>query len=142
MNQTMLSFDFKKYTIKEYNNWSLLLNKSQFTLGTMVLICRENVFNFSEISAESHSELPLIVKEIEINLKKVIKYEKLNYIMLMMVDPNVHFHIIPRYPKIIYNKIEYIDFGWPGKPDLDKKLEVAKNTIDDLKSDLISKFNT
>ena len=141
MNQTMVSFDYKNYTIKNYNNWSLLLNKNQFTLGTMVLICNEDVFKFSKLSVESFSELQSIIKEIEINLKKVIKFEKLNYIMLMMVDPNVHFHVIPRYTKIIYKEKEYADFGWPSKPDLDKKVEIEKNTMDDLISDLICKFN-
>jgi len=35
--------------------------------------------------------------EIESALGSFVQYQKLNYLMLMMVDPQVHFHVIPRY---------------------------------------------
>ena len=39
--------------------------------------------------------------------------------MLMMVDPHVHFHVIPRYegPRT-FAGLEFVDAGWPGPPDL------------------------
>ena len=30
-------------------------------------------------------------------LRGFVAYERINYLMLMMVDPDVHFHVIPRY---------------------------------------------
>jgi diadenosine tetraphosphate (Ap4A) HIT family hydrolase len=39
--------------------------------------------------------------------------------MLMMVDPNVHFHVIPRYAgSRSLGGIAFADSGWPGPPDL------------------------
>ncbi len=39
--------------------------------------------------------------------------------MLMMVDPHVHFHVIPRYDgDRAWDGVEFADAGWPGPPDL------------------------
>jgi len=40
--------------------------------------------------------------------------------MLMMVDPDVHFHVIPRYssPREASGLV-YADAGWPGPPALE-----------------------
>ena len=39
--------------------------------------------------------------------------------MLMMVDPHVHFHVIPRYDGVrSWNGIAVTDHGWPKPPDL------------------------
>ena len=44
-------------------------------------------------------------------------YERINYLMLMMVDPNVHFHVIPRYSEARqWDGVEFPDAGWPGPP--------------------------
>ena len=48
--------------------------------------------------------------------------------MLMMVDPHVHFHVIPRYDgSRSFGGMSFPDRAWPGPPDL--KSAVA---IDDL----------
>ena len=45
--------------------------------------------------------------------------ERINYLMLMMVDPHVHFHVIPRYSgSREWGGLEFADQGWPGPPDL------------------------
>ena len=39
--------------------------------------------------------------------------------MLVMVDPHVHFHVIPRYAaERRYGGIVFFDNAWPGAPDL------------------------
>jgi diadenosine tetraphosphate (Ap4A) HIT family hydrolase len=39
--------------------------------------------------------------------------------MLMMVDPHVHFHVLPRYERERhFAGTAYPDRGWPGLPDL------------------------
>ena len=41
-------------------------------------------------------------------------------IPLMMVDPDVHYHVIPRYPgSRSFKGLEYRDTGWPGPPALE-----------------------
>ena len=46
--------------------------------------------------------------------------------MLMMVDPHVHFHVIPRYggSRTIAG-LEVTDHGWPRTPELTKFLQPA-----------------
>ena len=49
--------------------------------------------------------------------------------MLMMVDRDVHFHVIPRYAEARqFNGLEFIDFGWPGAPDLRQSNETDAET--------------
>jgi len=52
-------------------------------------------------------------------LRACVDYEKINYLMLMMVDPHVHFHVFPRYgsPRSLAGT-SMDDTGWPGPPDL------------------------
>jgi len=59
------------------------------------------------------------IKDIEAALKAAFDYDKINYLMLMMVDPNVHYHVIPRYAAArSFNGAENADSGWPGPPAL------------------------
>ena len=59
------------------------------------------------------------VAGIERLLKAKTAYEKINYLMLMMVDPDVHFHVIPRYSgEREFGGLAFPDAGWPGPPNL------------------------
>ena len=53
-------------------------------------------------------------------LRGFVAYEKINYLMLMMVDPDVHFHVLPRYqaPRT-FGGATFPDTGWPGPPALE-----------------------
>ena len=75
----------------------MLLRPKQPTLGSLVLVCREPVQAFSEVSAQGFADLRGMVQRVEAVLREVVAYERINYLMLMMVDPDVHFHVIPRY---------------------------------------------
>jgi len=84
----------------------------------MVLIEKNFKKEYMNISINSHLEFMSIIKKIEVTLKKLFSYKQINYIMLMMVDPEVHYHIIPRYSKKIkFSQKIFIDRGWPGLPD-------------------------
>jgi len=114
-------FGYPQTLIKEYKHWYLLLRKPQTTLGSLVLMCKDNVDRFSEISEASSLELSSIIPEIEKSLDQLFGYQKINYLMLMMVDSIVHFHIIPRYKKSRhFRDISFNDYSWPDVPDLNK----------------------
>lgn len=119
MHGTLQKFGYPETTIKDLSKWAVVLRPQQVTLGSLVLICRENVQAFSKISPEAFSELPLAIQHIEHSLHTAFGYERLNYLMLMMVDPEVHFHVIPRYsgPKVFSDQ-QFFDHGWPGPPNL------------------------
>ena len=118
-NKTMQKFGAPDTIIYQYQHWSILLRPAQVTLGSLVLVAHDSASAFSNLSQASFIELHKITAQIESTLARAFKYDKINYLMLMMVDPDVHFHVIPRYaePKQ-FGKIEFIDSGWPGAPDL------------------------
>jgi len=142
INKTMRKFGYPNTLIKEYNYWCLLLRPQQVTLGSLVLICKEDATSFSLISSEAFKEYPEIIIALENVLKKIFSYDKINYLMLMMVDPNVHFHIIPRYnTNIEFNGTPFQDFGWPGPPDFAQINVLDDNSFNGLKEILKKIFS-
>ncbi|PTQ73560.1 diadenosine tetraphosphate (Ap4A) HIT family hydrolase [Nitrosomonas oligotropha] len=119
LNATMRKFGAPQTIIRPFQYWSVLLRPAQATLGALVLAAHEPVQAFSQLSPASFAELHSVTGQIESALAKAFHYDKINYLMLMMVDPDVHFHVIPRYaqPKP-FAGMEFIDAGWPAMPNL------------------------
>ncbi|SDW10315.1 HIT family protein [Nitrosomonas oligotropha] len=119
LNATMRKFGAPQTIIWSFQYWSVLLRPAQATLGALVLAAHEPAQAFSQLSPASFAELHSITGQIESALAKAFHYDKINYLMLMMVDPDVHFHVIPRYaqPKP-FAGMEFIDAGWPAMPNL------------------------
>ncbi|MDT8281400.1 MAG: HIT family protein, partial [Gammaproteobacteria bacterium] len=73
---------------------------------------------FGDLPDGAHAELARITRDIETAVSR-FGNQKINYLMLMMVDPHVHFHVIPRYAaSVVFDDITFTDPGWPGLPDL------------------------
>jgi glycerol-3-phosphate cytidylyltransferase len=142
LSTTLQNFAYPQNLIKSYTHWHLLLRPKQPTLGSLVLICKEHVHNYADISAAAMSEQKKIIGEIESILKHRFDYSKMNYLMLMMVDPAVHFHIIPRYenPAEFCDR-EYIDKTWPEAPDLSLDLKLSDVYQQELLKTLITDFS-
>lgn len=128
VNQTMKTFGYPGSVVAEYDRWVVLLRPQQATLGALVLVCREEVTAFSAISPGAFDEMGRIVREIEAALTSAFAYEKINYLMLMMVDPHVHFHVLPRYsaPRE-FAGVTFTDPGWPRVPDLGNAPDVDEH---------------
>ncbi len=106
--------------VAQTDAWTVLLRPKQPTLGSLVLVCREPVRAFADVSPQAYVEMRDMVRRIEATLREVVGYERINYLMLMMVDPDVHFHVIPRYEGARqFGGTEFRDAGWPGVPALD-----------------------
>jgi diadenosine tetraphosphate (Ap4A) HIT family hydrolase len=119
LNDTMRKFGAPQTIIHSFQYWSVLLRPAQATLGALVLIAHEPVKAFSGLSAASFAEMHAVINQIEFTLTKAFQYDKINYLMLMMVDPDVHFHIIPRYAQTrLFADTAFVDVGWPAVPQL------------------------
>jgi len=141
MTPTLFKFNYLNSFIKSYTYWNLLLRPGQITIGSLVLICKEPVHHYSNISAEAHAEQGRIIKEIESILKHRFDYSKINYQMMMLVDPDVHFHIIPRYDAAVeFCDIAYKDHFWPKPVDLAYSLELDDVHYQELLRTLIIDF--
>jgi len=125
-NQTAVRFGYPDTIVREYEHWLVLLREAQATLGSLILCAKADVTEFSALSREAFFEMGAVVKDIEKALKAAFDYDKINYMMLMMVDPNVHFHVIPRYAKPRSAcGLTLPDPGWPALPQLGNALEVS-----------------
>lgn len=122
-NSTETKFGDPATRIAQTSHWTVLLRPRQPTLGSLVLVCREPVRAFSDLSLEAFADLRATLRRVEFALREVIAYERINYLMLMMVDPDVHFHVIPRYAAArTFRGVEYPDAGWPGPPALEPSM--------------------
>lgn len=119
LNDTMRKFGAPQTIIHSFQYWSVQLRPAQATLGALVMVAHEPARAFSELSAASFIEMHAVVSQIEFTLTKAFQYDKINYLMLMMVDPDVHFHIIPRYAQSrLFADTAFVDAGWPAVPQL------------------------
>jgi diadenosine tetraphosphate (Ap4A) HIT family hydrolase len=115
----MTKFGYPQTVIRDYRHWVVLLRPAQATLGALVLVCKDPATAFGDISAAAFAELQQATGDIEAGLSAFRKYEKINYLMLMMVDPDVHFHVLPRYAATQnFAGVDYPDRGWPAVPEL------------------------
>lgn len=118
-NRTAVKFGLPETLVADYDHWCVLLRPGQVTLGSLVLVCKDEATRFSDISPGAFAELARATRDIETGLAAFRPYDKINYLMLMMLDPDVHFHVIPRYgaPQT-FEGVEFADAGWPGPPQL------------------------
>lgn len=121
MNATMRKFGYPDSVVAEYDSWIVLLRPQQVTLGAVVLACKETAQQFGALSAAAGAELVAVSKDLELALTRAFSHDKINYLMLMMVDPDVHFHVLPRYAATHrLDELEFSDVAWPGPPRLDQ----------------------
>ena len=136
MNTTIQSFGYPESLIKEYKHWVVLLRPEQVTVGSLVLAAKSEAIHLGQLSVEEWAEFALVLKEVETLLTSTYGAEKFNYLALMMVDPNVHFHLVPRYSKtVLLEDIEYSDPDWPVKTAM-QPLELSDSELSLIKAAL------
>ena len=130
MNATITKFGYPATLLREYRHWVLLLRPAQVTAGSMILAAKSDATAYGDLPQAAFTEQAAVVAEVERLLRGAIKSDKINYLMLMMVDPHVHFHIFPRYQgnRSIAGLV-LTDHGWPGPPDLKSAVELGSVAI-------------
>jgi diadenosine tetraphosphate (Ap4A) HIT family hydrolase len=119
VNATIRKFGWPATLVRELDHWVILARPAQPTLGSLVLAAKAEATAFGELPGAAHAELKAASAAIETALSAAVDYARINYLMLMMVDPHVHFHVIPRYDGTReWNRREFVDVGWPKVPDL------------------------
>ena len=142
MNETIRTFGYPATLVREYDHWVVLLRPAQPTLGSLVLAAKSEATAFGELPAEAHAELARITQALETALGAFVGYAKINYLMLMMVDPHVHFHVIPRYDGVReWNGREFVDVGWPKLPDLGHAIALTNDEKTQLSEAIAAHFN-
>ena len=130
MNATIIKFGYPATLVREYHHWVVLIRPAQVTAGSLILAAKGDSTAYGDLPAEAFAEQGVIIAEIEKSLRDVVNMDKINYLMLMMVDPHVHFHVIPRYQGTrSFAGLELADHGWPGPPDLKSAVELDSAAI-------------
>ena len=118
-NTTMEKFGFPDTLIRDFGHWVVLVRPAQVTLGSVVLASTSDATRYGALPPEAFEQQREAVSAIERGLAEFCSYERINYLMLMMVDPNVHFHVVPRYSAAReWHGLTFADEGWPGPPSL------------------------
>jgi len=136
INEFQNKFKVNKYLIYSSQYWNWSLRPHQSTCGSGILSLKRECSTFSGLEPEEFDDLKYIVNKIENTLKSIFNYDIINYLMLMMEDNQVHFHVFPRYRhKIKYLEKTWTDKNWPKIPDLkgeplsDDKLQIINSNI-------------
>jgi len=133
MNPTIEKFGYPATLITEWDHWLLLLRPAQVALGSLVLAAKSDATAFAALPQPAFAELGIATARVEAMLREFTDYERINYLMLMMVDPNVHFHVIPRYSAArTWRGIEFADAGWPGPPQLSSAVQLSADQISEM----------
>jgi diadenosine tetraphosphate (Ap4A) HIT family hydrolase len=134
MTRTLAEFR-RKFQVAELEvvrtpHWTWSLRPAQSTLGAGVLSLNRFAAALAELTGEEAAGLTDIVPTIEHSLRGFSEPDRLNYLMLMMVDAHLHFHVLPRYaqPRTHLGR-EWIDSGWPGVPSLADNAEVSQDEL-------------
>ena len=134
INATIEKFGYPATLLKQWEHWLLLLRPAQPTLGSCILAAKSDATAFGALPPSAHAELANITAEIEQVLMRAVDYGKINYLMLMMVDPHVHFHVIPRYEGArTWQGLAFVDAGWPAVPELGSAVKLTPDQIDALR---------
>lgn len=138
-NPTAIKFGFPATMIHRYQHWLILARPQQITLGSLVLLCTDQARAFSEISRDAFQELARVTADLDRALKATFNPDKLNYLMLMMVDPDVHFHVLPRYAgEVEFAGRTFADRFWPKPVDVTQPVADDAALVEAVKSRLAS----
>jgi diadenosine tetraphosphate (Ap4A) HIT family hydrolase len=141
MHQTLEKFRYPATLLKEFDHWCVLLRPSQATLGALVLVAKSDVTSMAALPPEAFTELHACCTAIDNALRQLRAFDKLNYLALMMVDPQVHFHVLPRYAEEqVFEGIVFTDPAWPGPPDLKSSTDISEAVRGKLQEALIAAF--
>lgn len=140
-NATARKFGHPNTLVAETEHWLVLVRPQQPTFGALVLVCKEAATAFSDLSAGAFADLKTAVNGIEALLRHTVAYERINYLMLMMVDPDVHFHVLPRYAgERTHGGHTFTDAGWPGPPALASHVALSEEEASALAADFAARW--
>lgn len=99
--------------------WTVSLRPRACTLGACVIAANRSRTSLADIDAAEAAALVEAVAWFEGRARALFGADKFNYLALMMVDDQLHFHALPRYAATpTFAGVDWPDPGWPGQPDL------------------------
>ena len=120
-NPTMEKFGYPDTLVHDYADWVVLLRGDQITLGSLVVAEKSDATSLSAVKPHALAALASVAGDVETAFARTFKPDRFNYLLFMMVDPNVHFHVLPRYSGARECAgITFEDRAWPTAPRVDE----------------------
>jgi diadenosine tetraphosphate (Ap4A) HIT family hydrolase len=143
MHATLQKFGYPATLIKELEHWCIVMRASQATLGAVVMIAKSDATSVAQLPAPAYAELQQATQLIERGLRQFRPFDTINYLAFMMVDPQVHFHVLPRYAEPqIFDGTSFTDPGWPALPDMKFANSLSPDTAQKLHKALVDAFTS
>lgn len=116
-------------------HWTLSLRPEQITLGSMVISANGPITSFSEAKSETGAENELLsMMSCAERVSNELGADKINFLALMMKDPLLHFHVLPRFRKPVnFLGLTWTDDEWPGPPRL-----MPRSVDDEQRAELVA----
>jgi diadenosine tetraphosphate (Ap4A) HIT family hydrolase len=125
-------FRLNDYLLKAIGSWLISVRPQQPTIGCLVLSLNRSCDKLGNIDEQEGIDLVHAFTEVERILYASFMPNKINYLSLMMIDEQVHFHVIPRYKESVYVLgTEYQDRSWPLYPSLEP-LKMNESTMEEI----------
>lgn len=116
--------------------WILSVRPGQLTLGSMVLSSTRGIKDFSGLDTGSGAGFIAICAKAETIARELFGAVRINVICLMMQDPVVHFHILPRYDEPVERYgLLWRDEDWPAPPVF-RPLVSPDEVLQEIKGDI------
>jgi len=117
LNEFRSKFNVEELQVVNSGSWTWSVRPAQVTLGSSILSLNRYALHLSDVTPEEMAELGTLIQLMEKTIKTTFNHDIMNYLMLMMVDRHVHYHVIPRYNGIrTFSGLEWVDNGWPALP--------------------------
>ena len=112
-------FKTRELHLAQLGNWDLAVRPGQLTLGAMVISARSGETDFAALDPSENVDLVAAFALAEKLSKTAFGAVRINLLCLMMQDPIVHFHVLPRYDteKDMFGET-WFDRDWPGPPKI------------------------
>ena len=140
LNEFRMKFQVDDLKIVETPSWTWSLRPAQPTLGAGIISLNRYALRLSEVTPSEMGELSELIKTVESTIKNTFNHNIMNYLMLMMVDHHVHYHVIPRYEGVRqFGGLDWVDNGWPALPVMGDAQHKHHSTIlPNIKDELLS----
>lgn len=118
-NRRSIEEKYVEWILKEYDNWTLLLNTNQRYLGRVyVWLAQEGEMQrFSDLTLDQYMELMVVIQDYEYAMAELWRPEHMNYAWLGNFfhehGGHGHMHLIPRYqgPRV-FQGTTFADGKW------------------------------
>jgi len=130
LEEFQVKFRLSELTLHVADHWTWSLRPVPTTLGAGILSLNRFCTSFADLSSDEAISLGATVKHIDKRLAQVFAPDRMNYLMLMMVDRHLHFHVLPRYgSERPFGGLLWQDREWPAAPALGNNAELAQSPV-------------